>query len=217
MNHSTLHSESEWSPRRKAIASLLIVAYLAVVIVPPLAGPPPASELARIAFGPLRPFIHGLALDHGYRFFAPNPGPGHSIRWVVTRADGSTVSGSTPDRDADWPRLLYHRRFMVAEKVSDRIPPADVPEDIRREAKADWQPLVRGVARHLLESNDGATVRLEMVEHFLPAPDEVVRGETRPDTVTPLGTYARAPGAAGPAAIAAETSVSEVTQPGARP
>ncbi|MFM9059593.1 MAG: hypothetical protein ACKOSQ_10805 [Planctomycetaceae bacterium] len=217
MSTSTPHSDTDWSPRRKVIASLLIVGYLAVVIVPPLAGPPPASDLARMAFGPLRPFIHALGLDHGYRFFAPNPGPGHSIRWVVTRADGSTVSGSTPDRDADWPRLLYHRRFMVAEKVADRIPPADVPEEIRREARADWEPLVRGVARHLLDVTGGTSVRLEIVEHFLPGPDDVVRGEIRPDTVTPLGTFTRASGAADHGAVATDTSVSEATPPGARP
>lgn len=217
MSNSNPVSDTDWSPRRKVIASLLIVGYLAVVIVPPLAGPPPASDLARMAFGPLRPFIHGLGLDHGYRFFAPNPGPGHSIRWVVTRPDGSTLSGSTPDRDADWPRLLYHRRFMVAEKVADRIPPPDVPEEIRREAKADWEPLVRGVARHLLDVTGGSTVRLEMVEHFLPGPEDVVRGETMPDIVTPLGTYARASGAADRGAVAAGSGVSAATPTGARP
>ena len=174
--------------------SLALVVYLAAVIVPPLAGPPPASDLARAALDPLRPLVHALGLDHGYRFFAPNPGPGHSIRWTVTRADGSTASGSIPDRDADWPRLLYHRRFMVPEKIAARVPPADAPEEVRREARADWEPLVRGVARNLLRATGAATVRLELVEHYLPDPGEVVRGEAGADAVTPLGTYARTSG-----------------------
>ena len=182
-----------WSRPAKLAASLLIVTYLATVIVPPLAGPPPASDLARTVMGPLLPLVHAFALDHGYRFFAPNPGPGHSIRWHVSLPDGSTASGSIPDRDGDWPRLLYHRRFMVAEKIADAIPPADLPEEIHREARETWEPLVRGVARHVLDVTSGTAVRLEMVEHYLPDPGEVVRGEQGADIVTPLGTYAIAP------------------------
>ena len=188
----SIQPDVRWPWPLKAVVSLALVVYLAAVIVPPLAGPPPASDLARAALDPLRPLVHALGLDHGYRFFAPNPGPGHSIRWSLTRADGSTVSGSIPDRDADWPRLLYHRRFMVPEKISARVPPADAPAEVQRAARADWEPLVRGVARNLIRAHGGATVRLELVEHYLPDPGEVVRGERGADAVTPLGTYARA-------------------------
>jgi hypothetical protein len=186
--------DARWPWPLKAVVSLALLVYLAAVIVPPLAGPPPASDLARAALDPLRPIVHALGLDHGYRFFAPNPGPGHTIRWTATRADGSTASGSIPDRDADWPRLLYHRRFMVPEKIASRVPPADAPADVQREARADWEPLVRGVARNLIRANGATTVRLELVEHYLPDPGEVVRGEQGADAVTPLGTYARATG-----------------------
>ena len=182
-----------WPWPLKAVASLLIALYLAAVIVPPLAGPPPASDLARAVLDPLRPLVHALALDHGYRFFAPNPGPGHSIRWTVARTDGTTASGSIPDRDADWPRLLYHRRFMVAEKLANRVPPADAPAEVRQEARADWEPIARGVARNLLRATGAESVRLELVEHYLPDPGEVVRGERGADVVTPLGTFARVP------------------------
>ena len=187
-------SDRRWPWPLKAVVSLALVVYLAAVIVPPLAGPPPASDLARAALDPLRPLVHALGLDHGYRFFAPNPGPGHSIRWSLTRADGSTASGTIPDRDADRPRLLYHRRFMVPEKIAARVPPADAPPEVQREARVDWEPLVRGVARNLLRTHGGASVRLELVEHYLPGPGEVVRGEAGADAVTPLGTYARSSG-----------------------
>lgn len=191
MNVSS-QSDRRWPWPLKAIVSLALVVYLAAVIVPPLAGPPPASDLARTALDPLRPLVHALGLDHGYRFFAPNPGPGHSIRWSLTRPDGSTVSGTIPDREADWPRLLYHRRFMVPEKIAARVPPADAPAEVQREARSDWEPLVRGVARNLLRSHGGAAVRLELVEHYLPDPGEVVRGEHGADAVTPLGSFTRA-------------------------
>lgn len=183
-----------WSAAARLLASLAILVYLAAVIVPPLAGPPPASALAGRLMQPLRPLVGLLFLGHGYRFFAPDPGPGHTIRWTMQLVDGSTRSGSIPDRDADWPRLLYHRRFMVAEKIAALVPPLDAPEGVRFAARQDWQPLVKGVAGHLLATHGGTQVRLEVVEHFLPGPEDVIEQKSEPDLVTPLGTYGRLKG-----------------------
>jgi len=181
----------------RLFASLLIAGYLAAVVLPPLAGPPPASGLAGRMLQPLRPVVGALSLGHGYRFFAPDPGPGHSIRWSLTRPDGSQQSGSIPDATSDWPRLLYHRRFMVSEKIAALVPPVDAPADIRARAAPDWKPLVKGVAANLLrqygDPQGGSRVRLELIEHYLPDPEEVIRGERGPDIVTPLGTYAAKP------------------------
>jgi hypothetical protein len=190
---------SGWSPAARALVSVAILVYLAAVIAPPLAGPPPASDLAGLLIQPLRPLVGGLYLGHGYRFFAPDPGPGHSIRWTLTRRDGSTLKGTIPDAATDRPRLLYHRRFMIPEKIAALVPPPDASEEARREAKRDWQPLVKGIAGQLLERHRGERVELEMVEHYLPAPDEVIRarsGDTTgmDDLVMPLGTYARVTG-----------------------
>ena len=57
-----------WSPAARALASVGILVYLAAVVAPPLAGPPPASELAGLLIQPLRPLVGGLYLGHGYRF-----------------------------------------------------------------------------------------------------------------------------------------------------
>lgn len=191
VNDSNHTVGSSWSRPARWLASLAIAGYLAAVIVPPLAGPPPASELAARLRQPLRPLIGALHLDHGYRFFAPDPGPGHEIRWTVTLADGSTQSGKIPDRERDWPRLLYHRRFMVAEKIAAQVPTSEAPRDVRDRAKPEWLPLVKGVAGNLLRATGGDRVRLEMVEHYLPTPEEVVAGTAGADVVTPLGTFAR--------------------------
>jgi len=176
----------------RGIVSLGLLFHLAAVVIAPLSGPPPASELAQVVLQPFRPWLGALYLGHGYRFFAPDPGPGHSIRWVLTRADGSTRTGSIPDADSDWPRLLYHRRFMVAEKLSAFVPPPDAPPEVRARAKADWLPLVKGVAANLLRAEGGARVRLELIEHHLPGPEEVREGRAGTDLVTPLGTFAPA-------------------------
>ncbi len=176
------------------IASLAILFYVAAVIIAPLSGPPPASELSQVILQPFRPFLGAFYLGHGYRFFAPNPGPGHSIRWTVTMPDGSTRSGSVPDAASDWPRLLYHRRFMVAEKISVMVPPPFAPAEAREAARRDWLPLVKATATNLLRSSGGTRVTLELVEHYLPGPEEVIAGTSGDDLVTPLGTFARREG-----------------------
>ncbi len=183
---------SHWPPAIRLVVSLGLLGYFAAVIVPPLAGPPPASELAVAALQPLRPLVGGLFLGHGYRFFAPDPGPGHSIQWTMQLADGSALTGSIPDRDADWPRLLYHRRFMISEKIAAVVPPPDAPEEVRQRSRGDWQPLVKDVAGQLLSRYGGSQVTLQMTEHYLPAPEEVLRAEQGGDVITPLGTYALA-------------------------
>jgi hypothetical protein len=188
--NASLLTAAPWSRPARWLASLLIFGYLAAVIGPPLAGPPPASELAGVLRRPLRPLIGALYLDHGYRFFAPDPGPGHEIRWTATMPDGSTRSGTIPDREADWPRLLYHRRFMIAEKIATQVPTVEAPAEVRARAKPEWLPLVKGVAGNLLRATGGTQVKLEMVEHYLPGPEEVVAGTSGADIVTPLGTFA---------------------------
>ena len=175
----------------RLLASLAILVYLAGVIIAPLSGPPPATDLSQAILQPFRPLLGALYLGHGYRFFAPDPGPGHSLRWTITRADGATLAGTTPDATRDWPRLLYHRRFMVVEKIAPLVAPADAPAEVRARAKADWLPLVKGVAANLLRTHEGDRITLEMVEHYLPAPDEVAEGRAGVDLVTPLGTFAR--------------------------
>jgi hypothetical protein len=189
MGYSEQHA-NRWSRGARAGASMAIVAYLAAVVMPPLAGPAPASELANRMLQPLRPLVGALYLGHGYRFFAPNPGPGHTIRWTMTMADGSTKAGRIPDETLDRPRLLYHRRFMVSEKISALVAPVDAPVEIRERAKRDWQPLVKGVAANLLRREGGLSVTLETVEHYLPEPAEVLASGTYADAVTPLGSYA---------------------------
>lgn len=203
-------SRSSWPPAVRMVVSLCLLVYFAAVIVPPLAGPPPASDLAMAALQPLRPLVGALFLGHGYRFFAPNPGPGHSIQWTMKMADGSTRQGSIPDRDADWPRLLYHRRFMISEKIAAFVPPPDAPAEVRRQSRGEWQPLVKDVAGHLLHRYGGAQVTLQMTEHYLPDPEELIRteqgeAEQGRDLVTPLGTYALAGAQSLPGASPMET------------
>lgn len=181
---------SLWPRWLRIVVSVAIAVYLSAVVLPPLAGPPPASLLANRIIQPFRPLIGAIALGHGYRFFAPNPGPGHSFRWIIQMPDGSQKSGVIPDAEADWPRLLYHRRFMLPEKISALVPPPDAPAEIVADAKREWQPLVKDLAAHLLSREGGSRITLVLVEHYLPAPEEVAEGRGGEDVMTPLGSYA---------------------------
>lgn len=62
-----------------------------------------------------------MYLDHGYRFFAPDPGPTHTIRFERSAADGKPISGRLPDRRTTQPRLLYHRWFMLGESLANEV------------------------------------------------------------------------------------------------
>ncbi len=149
---------------RRAISAALAVHLLAVV-VPPLAVEP-SSRLAGLAWETLQPYIQATFLDHGYRFFAPEPGPSHLIRYELTMPDGSQRSGVFPDLKQHWPRLYYHRHFMLTEFVNSL--------DAYRPSVA--KTYARSYARHLLRKHQAASVSLKLRRHVFPDPNQVLKG-----------------------------------------
>jgi hypothetical protein len=109
----------------RAAVSLLLVYHLAAVLLDPLATPPNFAGPPAIIPEAIRPAFQGyvtaLSLDHTYKFFAPNPGDSHLFRYDLYFADGTKSVGvpeqTFPDRKKHWPRLLYHRYFMLAEHL----------------------------------------------------------------------------------------------------
>jgi len=110
-------SPHAWSRTSRIIASLLIAIYLTIVILGPMSNPIRSDNLSGPLSQIVAPFHQSLYLGHGYRFFGPDPGPSHLVYFKVTRTDGETVEGSFPDRNENWPRLLYHRWFMLSETL----------------------------------------------------------------------------------------------------
>src|SRR5438128_3704533 len=86
----------------KALLSVALAFHLAAVFVAPFAfasnsGPSP-SPLADALFKVFRPYLGALFLDHGYFFFAPNPGPSHLVDYKVEFDDGRPpVTGRFPN------------------------------------------------------------------------------------------------------------------------
>jgi hypothetical protein len=167
------------------------MAHLAAIFIAPWSSPPPAPLLAERAADWFGPYLTVAYLNHGYRFFAPDPGPSHVVRYVVTQEDGTQRQGRIPDPQRHWPRLLYHRHFMLTESLfntlsrveeipaESELPPAEREqiEGRNRYARGLAQHLTRGIAHQLLREFDGQHVKLYLQEHAIPYPQDVQQGK----------------------------------------
>jgi hypothetical protein len=62
-------------------------------------------------------YLDALYMNQGHSFFAPQVGPGHMIRYQLLDQSGHEIEhGDFPSRKEHWPRLLYHRYFMLADQ-----------------------------------------------------------------------------------------------------
>lgn len=108
------------SRTKKQLLSCVIVAYLVVLVLGPLSNPIGSEHLARPLARFVAPIHRALFLGHGYRFFAPDPGPSHLVEFRITKSNGESIVGHFPDasdRDSSFPRLQYHRWFMLSETI----------------------------------------------------------------------------------------------------
>lgn len=195
-----------WPRWARMVVSLLLTWHLLAMAIAPLAFPPPSSELARSAAYLAWPYLKAFSLDNGYRFFAPDPGPSHRVRYELIGPDGSVTQHHFPDRQVHWPRLLYHRFFMLAETVYAQVGPTeDVPEidklsseertqleEERRKARI----LTGAIARNLLRAHpEAVSVRLFLEERAIPRPFDLDRGVRLDDDrwvrELPLGEFKR--------------------------
>lgn len=108
-----------WSRGLRWFVSAVLLYHVAAMFISPWAVPPSSV----IANG-LQPWVAHyqtlLYLNHGYRFFAPNPGPATIVLYTLEFEDGRQEEGLFPDRQAinrDYPRLMYHRWFMLSESI----------------------------------------------------------------------------------------------------
>lgn len=176
-----------WSGAVRGWVSLLLLIHVTALFVGPWASPPPSSYLSQQAEKLYEPYLRALFLkDHGYRFFAPNPGASHLVRYELLDAAGNKVGeGRFPNLDVHWPRLLYHRHFMISESLNnvtsipEQAPPLDAPAEVRASyanAARLRDAYFESIGRFLVENNDVAQVKLFLVEHAIPHPLDVAEG-----------------------------------------
>jgi hypothetical protein len=182
--------------------SVVIILHLLAVFTPPFtaatrssAGSSPVND---ILWGALNPYIQATFLNHAYFFFAPDPGPSHLVRYEVYSEGKDAITGRFPDKQEHWPRLLYHRHFMLSESMTERFaPPNGPPEPQRRDdsrqagreytrakerweielaawrdARARYESLQQSVKQHLQHRYQGNEVSVVRVEHRPLTPDE---------------------------------------------
>ena len=156
----TPESTPSWPAAAKAVVSVWLIYHMAAVVIA-AASVPPSSTSIQSAWRLFQPYVQGMNLNHGYHYFAPNPGASSLIAWNLERADGTTAKGRFPATDIQ-PRLLYHRYFMLAENLGT------LPERLRTE-------MIRSYGRHLCRTHGASEVTLSRIAHLIPSV-EYVRG-----------------------------------------
>lgn len=183
---SAAAARSWWlSPKGRAVLSVLILLHLLAVLGEPLRmfsqGRQPASPDAQIVRRGLGPYIDLAYLHHGYFFFAPNPGPSHLMDIRLVDADGATRHLRLPDHRAQWPRLLYHRHFMLSEFLYQLYTPQPTPDvnaamPIRQAWQRDREMFERvreSMENHLAKRYGAVSAEIQLLEHRLPNAIEI--------------------------------------------
>lgn len=177
-------STSPLNRRVRRVISFLLVAHLLAIASAPLAMEP-SSLPARKVFGFFRPYLDAAFLNHGYHFFAPEPGPSHLIRYELSFSDGRTEVGLFPDPEKQRPRLNYHRHFMLSEFANQLA--------VNDSQQAALHELSRSLARHLMSERNAQSASLYLRRHYIPTPQQVRNGlELDAEELyaeRPLGTF----------------------------
>jgi hypothetical protein len=175
---------------KRAALSILVLIHILAVFVGPWAMPPQGSELANSLARLLAPYLQATYLDNGYRFFAPEPGPSHLMRYEATLPDGKVVEGVFPSLRQQWPRLLYHRHFMLSEfaytlessadflnQEAQRLPQRSAAVRERAErASTLSEKYAASYARHIKTTLGAKEVRLYIRTRRIPTPEEIEGG-----------------------------------------
>ncbi|WP_052031795.1 hypothetical protein, partial [Novipirellula maiorica] len=170
------------SPRIRWVLSILVCAHLIALVLPPLAfqtrGALGDSPSVQTLMSMVRGYTQFLYIDRGYAFFAPDPGPSHLIQAAITDASGEVDERMIPSLDDQWPRLLYHRHFMLAEYLSEIYQPPTPSEEFAEldpvgaqlweQSRARYEYVRQSIVDHLQHKNNGRRVVIRRLEHALP-------------------------------------------------
>jgi hypothetical protein len=197
-----LPTKTPWSRRAKLVASALVALHVAAVFLAPMSfavrpGSPAVDPLAAL----FRPYIQAMFLNHGYAFFAPDPGPNHLVEYTLKFDNGrQPETGRFPDIHEHYPRLLYHRHFMLSESLNnyyapERAPrlPAEMDAEERSSELARWRAsrdnyvaLRDSLARHVAFANHAESAEIHRIRHNLLPPTQFTRAERDLDRPTRL-------------------------------
>jgi len=187
----------------RRVVSCLLIAHLLAFLAEPLAFFSRSDFQVAPEFLAIRrfaaPYAEWMYLDHGYFFFAPNPGPNHLVGWKPDAAkSGQLPDVLFPDRRQQWPRLRYHRYFMLSEFYNNSFAPTELlPEDRQNpefyqrwtQDRRFYDALQRSITHRFLATNDSGSTQttplepgqLVRLERPLPSVDEYFSNGQRLD------------------------------------
>ncbi len=199
MKQAAEATDASWLPaapsrRWRIVISLLVIGHLWAVVGRPIefatqgpGGPSPAA----VAFhAPVQGYSELAYLNHGYAFFAPDPGPSHLMRVEVAEAPDKEASMTYPDLTRQWPRLLYHRHFMLTEFLNNVYAPP-IPDDLQQEVAEDdpwraerkrYEAVRDSIRRHVQAARQLPAleaITIQRVEHRMPFVDEYLEERIR--------------------------------------
>ncbi|MEX0641127.1 MAG: hypothetical protein WD468_00420 [Pirellulales bacterium] len=159
--------------------SAVIVFHLFAVIIAPMSVPPTSNLIMEIAQGTkLQLYLDALYINHGYAFFAPDPGSGKIVHWEIMNTQGAVIQqGEFPNSKEQWPRLWYHRHFMLADQLG-------IGAEDERDPNLWKRRFLEGYARHLLRESDGEMIRVRYFEHMPLDPELALQGAKLDDPST---------------------------------
>jgi hypothetical protein len=161
----------QWPLAVRVGVSLLLIWHLAAVFLAPLSIQPSSPLVVTVAQGSfMQYYLDSLYLNHGYHFFAPEPSMGHMIRYLVADDRGSELArGEFPSKKDNWPRLLYHRYFMLAEQC-------EVAAANEAEANQWKRAYLDAFAQQLMREHEGTQARVQRFVHYPAYPRDVLEG-----------------------------------------
>lgn len=193
MQNKRLTSHKSEGERRypfgwRFLASVAILVHLVAVFVAPwhhTHGSPLTTRFYRL-FGP---YLDVANINYGYDFFSPEPGNAmFLVRYELQFDDGRVEQGVIPDREKHWPRLLYHRHFMLTSKQITRssfdqsLPPPS--EFDQWENSPSQTTIAHAYARHLMGATGARRARIYLVQHRISTREEILAGKKLDDPVT---------------------------------
>ena len=164
-------------PWQRLGLSALLIGHLIAVFFPPLAFQTSPSPSVATVLQPVEGYSQFMFLDRGYAFFAPDPGPSHLIQARIETPGQPVEEILYPDRQQQWPRLLYHRHFMISEFLQESYQPPVPSSGVRlSRAEADqwararlrYEHVRQSILDHLRHEHPGSRVELRRVEHLVP-------------------------------------------------
>jgi len=177
-------SSTSWSPKFRLLVSFLVILHVTAVFAEPFRFFTRSSQRlhspdAGLIRGWLSPYIDFAYLHHGYFFFAPNPGPSHLISAQLGPAKPPHKPREVviPDKTTQWPRLYYHRHFMLSEFLHNSFAPPEQPIEattdpyIMERWKIDrglYIAISDSIKNHFKKTENVTEVEIRRVEHLLP-------------------------------------------------